>query len=181
MFKIEVIGNLGANCECRSENGRTFYTFKVADTRKWTSEDGQTHEETTWVSAIMNEKLGANLAQYLTKGKKVYVRGRARLRVYSSKIDRAMKAGASCDVEDIELLGGVTESVPRELIELNTGKIHRTYKAYYLDGGEFASDSNGMPIFPEELVDRRGKLYSVQDGFIQPPKNEDEVQTEEND
>lgn len=105
MLKLEVIGNLGANAMVKGENGREFISFNVAHTDKWADQGGQVHEQTQWVSCIINGK-DSKVLPYLLKGKSVFVRGDARLRVFSSAKERAMVAGVTITVREIELLGG---------------------------------------------------------------------------
>ena len=104
MFKIDVIGNLGADAETRVSNGDTYVTFRVAHTIK--SVDMQTGEvvrEAVWVSC---SKAGecANLMPYLHKGTKVYVRGNAQLKVYTGH-DGKPHAGINLFVHELELCG----------------------------------------------------------------------------
>ena len=174
MFRIECIGNLGADCERKAEQGRAFFTFKVAHTDRWTNNAGQTTEETIWVSCTMGENLGNAVAQYLTKGRKVFVRGRGRLNVYSSAKDRCMKAGISCHVDEVELLGGESDTIPRQLVNNETNELVNVYKAYFVSQDEVPKDKKGKPIFPVSLSSQQGKRYLVTDnGFIteQQPDN----------
>lgn len=108
MFRVEVIGNLGADAQVKSENGKEFVSFNVAHTDRWTDNTGTTHETTQWVSCIINDAK-SKVVQYLTKGKQVFVRGEARLRVYSSEQARATVAGITVVVREIELVGGRSE------------------------------------------------------------------------
>ena len=108
MFRVEVIGNLGADAQVKSENGKEFVSFNVAHTDRWTDNTGTTHETTQWVSCIINDAK-SKVVQYLTKGKQVFVRGEARLRVYSSEQARATVAGITVRVREIELVGGRSE------------------------------------------------------------------------
>ena len=60
MFQSIVIGNLGADAEVKSMNGKEFTTFRVAHSQRWTDEQGQNHEQTQWIDCVMNGKqLGA--------------------------------------------------------------------------------------------------------------------------
>lgn len=163
MFRIEVIGNLGADCEVRNEGGRKFYTFKVAHSETWADNNGTQHERTIWVSCIMNETLGAAVSKFLTRGRKVYVRGRGDLRTYSSKIDRCIKAGASISVDELELIGSQSEAVPREVIDPENGLIYETYKAFYLDASKFPKGK-----YPAEFVSKQGARFSCDKGFLYP-------------
>ena len=104
MFKIDVIGNLGADAETRVSNGATYVAFRVAHTVK--SVDIQTGEvirEAVWISC---SKAGecTNLMPYLRKGAKVYVRGNAQLKVYTGH-DGKQHAGINLFVHELELCG----------------------------------------------------------------------------
>ena len=105
MFKVEVIGNLGADAVVKSENGRDWIQFNVAHTEKWTAADGSVHESTQWISCFINGKETRALP-YLVKGKQVFVRGDAKLRTYSSEKERGIVAGISINVREFELIGG---------------------------------------------------------------------------
>ena len=84
--KVQVIGNLGRDPEMRyTANGRAVANFSVAVNRKWTDQDGQTHEDTEWVRVSCWEKTAENVAQYLGKGSLVYVEGRLQTRKYQDK------------------------------------------------------------------------------------------------
>ena len=111
MFKIDVIGNLGADAETRVSNGATYVAFRVAHTVK--SVDMQTGEvvrDAVWVSC---SKAGdcANLMPYLHKGTKVYVRGNAQLKVYTGH-DGKPHAGINLFVHELELCGSQVGDAP---------------------------------------------------------------------
>lgn len=106
MFKIEVIGNLGADAEVKESNGTKFVTMRIAHTDAYKDEGGNKHEKTLWIDATMNDA-ESKLLPYLKQGVKVFVRGNASLRVYSSPKDRCMKAGVTVSVREIELVGAL--------------------------------------------------------------------------
>ena len=111
MFKIDVIGNLGADAETRVSNGSTYVAFRVAHTVK--SVDMQTGEvvrDAVWVSC---SKAGecTNLMPYLHKGTKVYVRGNAQLKVYTGH-DGKPHAGINLFVHELELCGSQVGDAP---------------------------------------------------------------------
>ena len=108
MFKVEVIGNLGADAVVKSENGRDWVQFNVAHTDKWKEENGTVHEQTQWISCFINGR-DTKALPYLVKGKQVFVRGDARLRTYSSEQQRGVVAGISINVREFELIGGKVE------------------------------------------------------------------------
>lgn len=158
MFRIQVLGNLGADAEIKQDNGRTYVQFSVADTRRFKREDGTETEVTNWFSCFMRNA-DSEVVKYLKKGTKVYVSGNGELRVYSSAKDRMMKAGASINVTVIELAGGTSDDVPRE-VAADTGQLFAVSKYYWTD----LSKVNPKPTI---LYDRRGNHYDVDDnGFI---------------
>lgn len=151
-----VCGYLGADAECKTEQGREFTTFRVAHSDRWTDANQQTHESTTWVDCIMSGH--PNVAEYLKQGTLVYVSGHVKLRAYSSEKVRAFVAGMTISVVSVELLGGGSDAVPRRLYD-RAGVMHDVRKYYYTDtpgevltngrGREFAVDDNGW-VFPME-------------------------------
>lgn len=157
MLKCEVIGNLGADAQVKGENGKEFISFNMAHTDKWTDEAGTVHEQTQWVSCIIND-VNTKVLPYLLKGKTVYVRGDARLRVFSSEKERRMVAGMTVNVREIELLGGSSDEVPRQLLT-SDGILIPTYKAYYIDPS--------MPNKPTVLYDKNMQSFTVdKNGFV---------------
>ena len=114
MLTLQVIGNLGADAELRQSNGGEYVSFRVAHTEQFTKGDQQV-TRSVWVDVTWNGN-GGQLLQYLRKGAKVFVSGQPAFRVYSSAKDRCMKAGVSIFARTIELCGGSSDAVPRELI-----------------------------------------------------------------
>lgn len=162
MFKIEAIGNLGGDAEIKNDNGRLYVQFSVADTRRFTKEDGSKKEVTNWISCFYRNA-DAEIVKYLKRGTRVFVRGNGDLRLFSSEKDRMMKAGCSINVQEIELVGGgSSDEVPRELA-LPTGQLLPVYKAYYID-------IRSLQELPQQLFDRKGMPYGLDaNGYIYPP------------
>lgn len=129
MFQISVIGNLGGNAEVRSENGRSYITFRVGHNERYTDAQGNEHDETIWVSCLLNGD-GGKLLQYLTAGRAVYVSGDGSLRTYHSKKMQRLVAGASINVRQIELIGGKQDAVPSALFD-EEGVQHNIIKFYW--------------------------------------------------
>lgn len=75
--KIIIVGNLGRDPEMRyMPDGTAVTNFSVATSRRWTGQDGQTHDETTWFRIEVWRRQAETANQYLTKGSKVLVEGR---------------------------------------------------------------------------------------------------------
>ena len=170
MLKVEVIGNLGADVEIKAANGSQFATFRVADTTKFKTQQGEEREVTNWIDCTLNN-VESKVLPYLKAGVKVFVRGNANLRVYSSKKDRCMKAGLQVSVTEVELCGGNNDSVPRQLIDPATGALYDTTKYYWCNG-----DTKGMKAADTKpLLDSRGNDYIMNNkGFVAPVVNQPE-------
>lgn len=168
MMKLEVIGNLGADAVVKDSNGSKFVTFRVAHTEKWTSQDGKENVTTDWVDVTMNNT-ESKIIPYLKEGTRVFVRGMLKLRVYSSKKDRCMKAGAQVSALEVELLGGNNDLVPRQLIDPDTAQLYNTTKYYWCN-----ADTKGLKIDDVKmLVDQKGRQYIMnKQGFVAPIPDE---------
>lgn len=168
MLQAIVCGYLGADAECKTDQGREFTTFRVAHTDRWVDANQQTHESTTWVDCIMSGH--PNVAGYLKQGTLVYVSGHVKLRAYSSEKVRAFVAGMTISVVTVELLGGGSDAVPRRLYD-KAGVMHDVKKYYYTDapgelltngrGREFAVDDNGW-VFPMEVAQQQMQAQDAQ-------------------
>lgn len=164
MFTALVIGNLGSDAEVVESNGKKFVTLSIADSRKFKKDDGTEVSQTTWIDAIINDP-EAPILPYLRQGVKVCVYGNVSLRVYSSKKDRMMKAGATIHVLSIELCGGSTDTVPRELIDPETAAVYPTSKYYWVGRDNSKMKKDDMYT----LVDAKGRQYIMsKQGFVAP-------------
>lgn len=165
MLQAIVIGNLGADAEVKTANGREFTTFRIAHTDRWKDEAGQIHESTTWVDVIMNDK--PKVVEYLKKGQMVYVQGNITLRVYSSQKDRCMKAGLTVNASKVELLGGRSDEVPAKLIDPADGKVYDVQK-WFLVPGLISTSGEAREVVVRSA---QGKEYIVnEDGWVQPER-----------
>lgn len=149
-MNLDLIGNLGQDAQLRTDNGRSYVLFSVANTERFQRRDGSNVEITDWVNCILNGD-GGNLLQYLKKGRKVYVRGRASLRVFSSEKDRRMKAGVDLNVKEVELLEQAN-GMPRNLYK-DDGVMVRVNTAYWVAKEDIPA--NGI------LFDVRSNMFNV--------------------
>ena len=170
MLKCELIGNLGADAEIKEANGSKFVTMRVAHSTKYKAQDGSDRETTTWVDVTYNN-VDSKVIPFLKAGTKVFVRGSLTLRVYSSQKDRCMKAGASISAQEIELCGGVSEEVPRQLILPDSGQIIDVVKYYkaMVDTSKWKKEDRGY------LVDAKGNQYEmIKDSWVRPYQGQEE-------
>ena len=104
MLRLEIIGNLGADAEKKIVNGTSFVAMNIAHTERVTDKtSGEITESTTWVSTTIGWNCDAILP-YLKKGTKVFVRGFARLKVYTGH-DGQKHAGINLSALEVELCG----------------------------------------------------------------------------
>ena len=164
MIKVEVIGNLGADCEVKSSNGNKFGACRVAHTEKYTDAQGQVHESTMWVDVVIPDAEN-KVIPYLKAGVKVFVRGNASLRVYSSQKDRCMKAGLTINAREIELCGGSSDAVPRQVIDPTNGQLFDVTKCYWIEKETKGMEKSDLV----DITDARGGRYKMDSfGFVHP-------------
>ncbi|MBV9082887.1 MAG: single-stranded DNA-binding protein [Acidobacteriaceae bacterium] len=106
--KVILVGNLGRDAETKFTPGGAAVTrFSVATTRSWKDQQSnEWKEETNWTNVVVWRQ--ENLANYLTKGKQVYVEGRLQTRSYDDKDGKKVYT-TEVVAEDIILLGGRAE------------------------------------------------------------------------
>ncbi len=83
--KVILIGNLGRDAETKyTPSGASVTTFSLATTRRWKDQQsGEWKDQTEWHR--IKYWRAENVANYLTKGKQVYVEGRLETRSYDDK------------------------------------------------------------------------------------------------
>ena len=103
--KVILIGHLGRDAETKfTPSGAAVTKFSVATNRRWKDQQsGEWKEETDWANVVLWRQ--ENLANYLTKGKQVYVEGRLQTRSYDDK-DGKKQYMTEVVAEDVILLGG---------------------------------------------------------------------------
>ena len=103
--KVILLGNLGRDAETKfTPSGVAKTTFSIATGRRWKDQQtGEWREETDWHNIVLWRS--ENLANYLTRGKQVYVEGRLSTRSYDDK-DGNKKWITEVVAEEVLLLGG---------------------------------------------------------------------------
>ncbi len=104
MIKLQIVGNLGADCMLKEVNGKNVINFNVAHTEKFKDSQGNLKERTTWVNCAYWTDRTA-VAQYLKKGKLVYVEGTPEAEAFTNK-ENQPAATIKLRVRDLQLLGG---------------------------------------------------------------------------
>ena len=103
--KVILIGHLGREAETKfTPAGVAVTKFSVATNRRWKDQQtGEWKEETDWANVVLWRQ--ENLANYLTKGKQVYVEGRLQTRSWDDK-DGKKQYITEVVADDVILLGG---------------------------------------------------------------------------
>lgn len=167
MLIATLIGNLGANAEIKTADGREFVSFRVAHNDSYKGADGTRVESSMWVDCTMSCSNGRPaVLPYLTKGTAVCVVGQVSTRVYSSEKDRCMKAGLKIHVQRVELIGAAGDNCPRRLYTKN-GAMVDVLKYYHAETTETT------------LYDQRGNAYTIAEGgWVCPPNTQNDDQGE---
>jgi len=84
--KVILVGRLGADPEIRyTQGGAGVANFNMATSESWTDKEGQKQEKTEWHRVVVWGKMAEICAQYLQKGRQVYVEGRLQTRQWDDK------------------------------------------------------------------------------------------------
>jgi single-strand DNA-binding protein len=84
--KCMIIGNLGRDPEMRyTSGGQAVTQFTVAVNRNYKAASGEWQEETEWFRVVAWGPLAERTAEYLRKGRKVYVEGRLQTRQWEDR------------------------------------------------------------------------------------------------
>ena len=107
--KVILIGHLGKDAETKfTTSGAAKTTFTLATNRRWKDQQtGEWKEETDWHNVVLWRQ--ENLANYLTKGKQIYVEGRLQTRNYEDKDGRKVYI-TEVVAEDVLLLSSRGEA-----------------------------------------------------------------------
>jgi len=146
MIKLQVIGRLGADAEVKNINGAYVISFRMAHTQRFRDNQGILRENTMWIQCDMWRRSieGTNVAQYLTKGKLVYVEGRPFVRGYVNQA--GVPVGALyLRVDRLELLGGV----PASETSPSVSQRNTDYQISELKPSPFGSPYEGVDTIDE--------------------------------
>ena len=105
--KVILVGNLGADPERRATAGGTSVTsLRIATSESWKDKQtGEQQERTEWHRVKLFGRLGDIAAEYLRKGRQVYIEGSLRTDKYT---DRDGNERYSTDIiaNEMQMLGG---------------------------------------------------------------------------
>tara|TARA_Y100000310_G_scaffold335709_1_gene418443 strand:+ start:637 stop:1161 length:525 start_codon:yes stop_codon:yes gene_type:complete len=125
--KVLLIGNLTRDPELRyTPQGTAVCTFGLATNRSWSTEEGGKREETEFHTIVAWNRLAEIVAEFLNKGKQVYVEGRLSTREWDAQ-DGTKRRTTEIISNEVIFLGGApareTElDVPADLGISSQGK-----------------------------------------------------------
>jgi single-strand DNA-binding protein len=105
MLKINLMGVLGGDAEIREVGDRKVINFNVAIRKDYKNADGTKVEKTDWVKAALwkSSNQSTKVADYLKKGKKVFIEGEPSVESYMSK-EGGAKGQLVVNVKEIEFV-----------------------------------------------------------------------------
>jgi single-strand DNA-binding protein len=111
--KVIIIGRLGADPELRyTADGVPVASFNVATTFVTRDKNGVRQERTEWHRIVAWRRLGEIAAEYLKKGRLVYVEGRIQSREFEGR-DGLKRRVIEIIATNMKMLGGASEREER--------------------------------------------------------------------
>lgn len=103
--KIIIVGYLGRDPELRyTPDGTPVCNFSVATTERKKDKSGEFHDVTTWFRVVLWRRQAEIAAQYLAKGRQVYVEGRLTQTEYQDR-DGVTKTSLEVQGTDVHFIG----------------------------------------------------------------------------
>ena len=147
--KVLLIGNLGKDPELRyTPDGLAILKFSIATSEYFNDKSGNKSEKTTWHNIVMFGKMAQNLANYLNKGKQVFVEGRISNRSYDDK-DGNKKYITEIVATNIVLLGAKGGGGGAEAADADYGQTSNDY-GYAGQNGGSSANAGGASNQPNE-------------------------------
>lgn len=103
---VHLMGNLSRDPELRFlPNGKAVANFSIAMNHKWKTESGEQKEDVCFCDITVWGKTAENCAQYLKKGRPVFVSGRLKQETWDDKQTGAKRSKLGVVAETVQFLG----------------------------------------------------------------------------
>ena len=103
--KVILIGNLGRDPELRyTQSGQAVANFTLATTESWNKREGGREERTEWHRIVAWGRTAELCAQYLSKGRTVYVEGRLQTRDWEDR-EGNKRTTTEINAQTVQFLG----------------------------------------------------------------------------
>ena len=104
--KVILVGNLGRDPELRyTPSGQAVANFTLATNERFSNRDGEKQERTEWHRIVAWGRTGELCAQYLAKGRSVYIEGRLQTREWENKEGQKQRT-TEVVANTVQFLGG---------------------------------------------------------------------------
>ena len=104
--KVILVGNLGRDPELRYiPSGQAVANFTLATNERWRDKEGNNQERTEWHRIVVWGKSAENCAQYLQKGRSVYIEGKLQTQEWEDKEGNKRKT-TEVVAQTVQFLGG---------------------------------------------------------------------------
>jgi single-strand DNA-binding protein len=171
--KVMIIGNLTADPEVRTTpRGNSLTELRLAVNRVSTGQnEGERREETTFLDVTCWGRTGEIAAQYLSKGRPVFIEGRLQMDTWEDKQTGQRRSRIRIIAENLQLLGGRDgapqggggyQSQPRNNYG-NGGGYQQGNGGYGNNGGGYQQGNGGYG--------NNGGGYQQGNGYQQPQQN----------
>ena len=118
--KVILVGNLTRDPELRvTGTGLSICKIGLAVNRSYTSKDGESKDETTYVDVDAFGKQAEILGKYMQKGRPLMVEGRLKLDQWESN-DGQKRSKLGVVLESFQFLGGRDDNAPRSTIAMES-------------------------------------------------------------
>ena len=105
--KVILIGNLGKDPEVKhTQTGIAVAHFTLATNERFKDKDGNWQDRTEWHNLVAFQRTAEIAAEYLKKGRSVYVEGSLRTNSWDDKETGQKKYKTEIIINDLVLLGG---------------------------------------------------------------------------
>ena len=105
--KVILIGNLGAKPELKYlPSGQAVCEMRLATNEVFNDKQNQRQERTEWHRVVVWGKTAENCAQYLDKGRQIYIEGRLQTRSWDDKNTGEKKYMTEVVANQVTFLGG---------------------------------------------------------------------------
>lgn len=104
--KVILVGNLGRDPELRyTQGGQAVANFTLATTERFSNREGERQERTEWHRIVAWGRTAELCAQYLAKGRSVYIEGRLQTREWEDKEGQKRRT-TEITAQTVQFLGG---------------------------------------------------------------------------
>jgi len=104
--KVILVGNLGRDPELRyTPSGQAVANFTLATNERFSNREGEKQERTEWHRIVAWGRTGELCAQYLAKGRSVYIEGRLQTREWENKEGQKQRT-TEIVANTVQFLGG---------------------------------------------------------------------------